>query len=156
MLILTICPKCTTEHELTPKLLGDTINCLRCQQPFVVQEAQPQDEAPIVVQSAFAADSVFEDPLATARSTPSRSEIRQTSVKHPLTVPPPPVERWTPETADEPELFPEFDHDSRELRDFLKREENCGDHSWLLAAGLLAATLMVLAFLIWFVYLLVR
>jgi hypothetical protein len=159
MLILSLCTHCQAEHELSPKLLGDTINCLQCSQPFVVVQTVNKDD-PILVQSVFAAEAALDEPLATAAVPTSAMKSRmKKDEKHSLIVPPPPKEKWSPELADSDDVegrFPEFRPHSAEVRRFVDRAKNSQDYSWLLAVGLFAATLMVMTFLVWFIYLLLH
>jgi hypothetical protein len=159
MLIFSQCPHCQAEHELTPKLLGDKVNCQRCYRAFVVAEMEKKtddgpDDAPIALQSAFTAgrSSKTDSPLAGARSRPKDG-------KRSLRLPPPPTERWSPRANDEDaagQRFPEFQHDSKALRRFTKRERLVNDHSWLMAVGFFLTTVVVFGFLLWLVFLLAR
>jgi hypothetical protein len=154
MLICCLCPLCQAEHELSEKLIGDTIACPKCGQPFTVKESERKEER-IGLHTAFNDNRRPQDGESTTSSPKDKSHIR--NGKHSLILPPPPKEHWSnKKDKDEPaERFPEFRHKSRAVREFLERDD-VSDYSWLLVAGLIASTMLVLTFLAFFIYLLVR
>jgi hypothetical protein len=159
MLITCYCPKCEAEHEVSDKLLGQSISCQTCGKPFAVQSAAGKPEAATFgVQSVFAASGADDD--EDDKAAKGRMKPRLTADgKHALTLPPPPPEQWSGKPSknaeeDEDDRFREFRHNSRDLRDFLEREQG-SDLSWLLVIGLLATTLAVFSLLGWLAYLII-
>lgn len=154
MVIHSLCTHCQAEHELSRKLAGDTIYCQKCGQPFVVKETRNEGPRTIALHSSFENKNPWAvDEAASAQ----QSKLRARNGKHSLTVRPPPKEHWSAKTdSDDPEVrFPRFEHDSRAVQKFLRRHE-VSDYSWLLLAGMIFTTLLVLAFLGFVIYLIVK
>lgn len=148
MLISTLCPKCQFEHELSDKLLGDTIACQQCGEPFEVVEIIKEEEP-----AAFEMESIFGSEDDGVEMTPAthphaaKPGPRFKDGKHALVVPPPPKERWSAESGEDEssQRFRAFRHNSRAVRKFLARDEG-SDYSWLLVTGLVLMTLMICTF----------
>jgi hypothetical protein len=158
MLILCLCSKCQTEHELSDKLIGKEIVCQGCKQLFVVaaKERKPED-GNFSVQSVFAAPDTD---AAMADSSPDARRIRLTDEgKHVLSVPPPPRELWSGGKSDEDEKnaqhFRDFRHDSRALERFVASRRKGSDHSGLLILGIVLTILVVFSLLAWLIFLIV-
>ena len=160
-LILSLCPKCRTEHELSDKLLGQKVVCQGCNQQFEVSATQRKPE-----EDTFNMQSFFGAPPTEAElpdSEPKRKrqgKMRLTPEgKHILSVPPPPLERWAGRKNDkddeDSQPFRDFRHNSRVLKEFRAREEG-SDYSGLLIVGMFLTTLIVFGFLGWLTYLIVR
>lgn len=160
MLISCSCPKCQAEHEVSDKLQGKSISCQTCGAAFAVKAVEKKPEvATFGVQSVFAASGVNEAEAEDAAAKKRMKPRLTADGKHVLTLPPPPPEQWSGKPskdaeADEDEKFREFRHNSRDLRDFLEREQS-SDFSWLLVMGLLITTLAVFSLLGWLAYLII-
>ena len=140
-MLISLCTHCQARHDLSDKLLSDTIFCQTCGKPFPVKENS----------RSIASKSQFADKLRPDKSVPSAG-----NTKHSLTLPPPPRELWTGKGEDESAgRFSEYRHNSRAVQEFLERHD-VSDYSWLLAAGLLSTTIIVLAFMAFLIYLIVR
>lgn len=158
MIIFSYCPHCRAEHELSDKLVGQSIICQSCEVEFVVKSGPPPVE-----EKTIAVESLFVPSSGSQRDEPTgghpqgvRARTRLANGKHALVLPPPPIEQWSANKSkkkEEESEFCEFDHDSRDLRRFLEREEHADDYAWLLAVGLFFSTLLVFGFLAWFIYL---
>lgn len=151
MLIFSLCPHCQAEHELSKKLIGEEILCQKCNQPFKVKEATKKEEK-IGLQSSFDRQRRQEE-----SETSKKARFRVQDGKLSLVVPPPPREHWSAKkdrTEPEPR-FKEFRQNSKAVKCFLERED-VSDYSGLLVVGLIASTLLVMAFLGFLIYLIVK
>jgi hypothetical protein len=155
MLILAACTHCQTEHELSENLLGKTVSCPQCREPFLVQEIKRHEAATFAVQSDLAHHELVKDWLPPATS-PSRKTSQDNS-RHNLVLSSPPREQWTggKSKKGDTEKFPIFDPYARDVEDFLEREKGVDDYSWLLMVGLILSTVLIVTFLGWLVYLIV-
>src|SRR3954470_21272738 len=97
MSIVSLCPHCAAEHELTEQLVGQTIHCQKCRTPFAVV-AQPErtSDKAFEVQTLFAENHQDSNGKSSVKSQQSRGPLS-------LVLPPPPQETWSGKKTQERE-----------------------------------------------------